>query len=87
MMKIFTAIAVARICAPTELIKAAFKGEVFNNKKNAATRSPGPCLSFREKGDDHDGNSKRHANRGNEIVRTLHFRQQVVAQPASRQCR
>jgi hypothetical protein len=37
----FTANAVARIWAPTELITAAFNGEVLSNKKNAATAMAG----------------------------------------------
>src|ERR1700685_6815 len=35
-IKMFTASAVARIWAPTELMTAALSGEVFSNKKNAA---------------------------------------------------
>src|ERR1700722_21008172 len=31
--KIFTANAVARMCPPTELMTAAFRGDVLNNKK------------------------------------------------------
>src|SRR5260370_32220600 len=41
MIKIFTAIAVARICAPTELMTAAFRGAVLNRRKNAATAIAG----------------------------------------------
>ena len=41
MMKMFTARAVARICAPTELITAAFNGEVFSSKKKAANAMDG----------------------------------------------
>src|SRR5581483_322680 len=41
MVKMLTAIVVARMCAPTELTTAAFNGPVFNNSKNSATKIPG----------------------------------------------
>src|SRR5580704_4133477 len=40
-MKILTAIAVARMCAPTELTRAVLRGDVLNNKRNAATAMAG----------------------------------------------
>src|SRR5229473_5240332 len=44
MMKMFTAIAVARICAPTELMTAAFRGAVLNRRKNADTAIAGTII-------------------------------------------
>src|SRR5215470_4862959 len=41
MMKILTAMAVARMWAPTELINAAFNGEVLKRRKKAATAMAG----------------------------------------------
>src|SRR5260370_13390865 len=41
MIKIFTARAVARMCASTELITAAFSGAVLRRRKNAATAMAG----------------------------------------------
>ena len=43
-MKMFTARAVARMWAPTELIRAAFKGAVFNSSRNAAIAMPGSIV-------------------------------------------
>ena len=87
-MKIFTAIAVARMWAPTELMSAAFSGEVFNSSRNAATamaghhpRAPG------EQSDDHDRNAQAHADRGDGIVGAAAAAQQIVAQPAPGQRR
>src|ERR1700683_646818 len=40
-IKIFIAIAVARMCAPTELTRAVLRGEVLNNRRNAATAMAG----------------------------------------------
>src|SRR5712692_3225870 len=45
MIKIFTDIAVARMCASTELMTAAFSGEVFKSRKNAETAIAG-TMSF-----------------------------------------
>src|SRR5579863_8840689 len=40
-MKILTASAVARMCAPTELMTAAFSGEVLSRRKKADTAIAG----------------------------------------------
>src|SRR6202158_801945 len=40
-MKMLTAMAVARIWAPTELTSAVLRGEVFNKSRNAATAIAG----------------------------------------------
>src|SRR5260370_15510194 len=41
MIKMFIAMAVARVWAPAELTTAALRGEVLSNRKKAATAIPG----------------------------------------------
>src|ERR1700690_47544 len=48
MMKMFTAIAVARMWAPTELMTAALSGEVFSRRKNAEAAMAGTMERPRE---------------------------------------
>ncbi len=83
-----TAMAVARMWEPTEFTSAVLSGEVFSRSRNAATAMAGTIHGpLIEQSEDHHRHAQPHADCGDEVIRTFHPRQQVVAKPASGQRR